>query len=98
MGISRTAKVERLVNEHLRAQGRRDPKGGFRCFWCPNKTSTSSIETSGTLKIVKNGLELRKLRPPKVEGGEELKKKKHQTFQSRFLNNKKIPHMLPYCY
>jgi len=77
MGISRTAWVERLVSEDLRAQGRPDPRGGFCCFWCPNKTSTPSIDASDTLKIVKNGLELRKLRPPKVEGVKNSKKNRH---------------------
>jgi hypothetical protein len=59
------SRVNWPVTEHLSAQGRPDPKGGLRCSWCSNKTSTSPIGPPGALKIVKNGLELRKLWPPK---------------------------------
>jgi hypothetical protein len=90
MGISRTTWVERLVSKDLRAQGRPDPRGGFCCFWCPNETSTPSIDTSDTLKIVKNRLELRKFTTDQSRGGQELKTNRHRTFQSRLSNNQKI--------
>jgi hypothetical protein len=53
------------MNDHLIAYGKPDPKGWLHCFWCPNKTSTLHIGTLGTLIIVKNGFELRKLQPQK---------------------------------
>jgi hypothetical protein len=59
------SRVNWLVTEHLSTQGRPDPKGGLHCSWCSNKTSTPPIGPLGALKIVKNGLELRKLWPPK---------------------------------
>ncbi len=58
-------KVERSFSKNLSAQGRPDPRGGLCCFWHLNKTSTPLIGTSSALKIVKNKLELRKLRPSK---------------------------------
>jgi len=70
----RTTKVEWPVTEHLSAQGRPDPRGGVCCFWCPNKIWTSPLEASGTLTIVKNGSEMRKLQPPKVQRVENSKK------------------------
>jgi hypothetical protein len=32
------ARVNQPVTEHLSTQGRLDPKGVVRCFWCPNNT------------------------------------------------------------
>jgi len=49
------------VSEHLNAQGRPDPRGGFPCFWCP-------LGVSDPIEVFKNGLEMKKLCPPKVEG------------------------------
>jgi hypothetical protein len=43
-------------------------------FWCPNKTWTPPLGTSGTLAIVENRLEIRKLWPHKVKGVENSKK------------------------
>ncbi len=62
------------MSDHLSAQGRLDPRGGLCCFWCPNKTYNPPIGASGALKIVKNGLELKKLRPLKVKGSRTQKK------------------------
>jgi len=56
------------VTKHLNTQGRPDPRGELRCFWCPNKTWTLPIGTFGALKIVKNEIKMTKLRSPKVEG------------------------------
>jgi len=60
------------MSDHLSAQGRPDPRGGLPCFQCPKKNLDpyycTTIVICGTLKIVKNILELRKLWPPKVEG------------------------------
>ncbi len=52
-------------------------RGGLHCFWCLNKTSTPPIITSGALKIVKNGIELRKLWLLKVEGVKNSKKQNY---------------------
>jgi hypothetical protein len=57
-------------------QGRLDPRGGLRCFWCPNKTGTSPVGASDTLTIVENGLEMRKLRPSRVNRVKNSKKNK----------------------
>jgi hypothetical protein len=31
-------RLNRPVTEHLSTQGRLDPRGALRCFWCPNNT------------------------------------------------------------
>jgi hypothetical protein len=31
-------RVKQPVTEHFSASGRPDARGGFPCFWCPNKT------------------------------------------------------------
>jgi hypothetical protein len=69
-------RVNQLVTKHLSAQGRLDPRGGLHCFWYPNKTWTPSLDAFGTLKLVKNGIELKKLQPLKVQGVKTSKKKK----------------------
>ncbi len=51
-------------------------------FLVSKKNLNPSYYTFGTLKIVKNGIELRKLRPLNIERGQELKKINHQTLQS----------------
>jgi hypothetical protein len=61
-------RVNQLVIKHLSTQGKLDPRGEFHCFLYPNKTWTPPIGPSSALKIVKKGIRLRKLRPPKVEG------------------------------
>jgi hypothetical protein len=62
------------MSDHLNAQSKSDPRGGLCCFSCPNKTWTHPIGTYDTLKLVKNGLELKKLQPPKVKGVKNSKK------------------------
>jgi hypothetical protein len=52
------------------------------CFWCPNKTSTSPLGTSNTLAIIKTGLEMRKLWPPKVKGVKNSKKEPLNTMKA----------------
>jgi hypothetical protein len=65
------------VSKHLSIQGRPDPRGALCCFWCPNKTLTLPLDTFDALKIIKTGLEIRKLHCPlKVEG---VKNSKRQT-------------------
>jgi hypothetical protein len=50
------------MSEHLSIQGSAKPgEEGLCCFWCPNEISTLPLDTSDALKIVKNGLEMRKL-------------------------------------
>jgi hypothetical protein len=61
--------------QHLNAQGKLDPRGRLHCFWCPNKTWTPFIDAPGTLKIVKDEIELKKLWLPKVEGSKTQKNK-----------------------
>jgi hypothetical protein len=77
---TRDSRVERLVSEHLSAQGRLDPNN-----LCPIKTWTPPIGASGGLKIFKNILEFTKLWPPKLEGSRTQKKQttKHYKFGSQ---------------
>jgi hypothetical protein len=79
-------RVERPVTEHLIVQGRPDSRGGLIVFWCPNKTWTSPFDTSNTLTIVKSGLEMRKLKLPKVKGFKNSNKQTTKHYKSRFPN------------
>jgi hypothetical protein len=76
-------RVDQPMTKHLSAQGRKDPRGGLHCFWCPNKTWTLSPCASDTLTIVKNELGMRKLRPPKYS-----KTQTTQHYKGRFSNTK----------
>jgi len=91
-------KVEWPVSEHLSIQSKPNPRGKFRCFWCPKKTWMPPLGTFDVLKIVKNGLDMKLLWPPKVEGVKNSTKTNHQTLQSRFPNIQKNPCMLFFCY
>ncbi len=44
-------------------------------FWCPNKTLSPLLSGSNTLRIIENGLKMKKLWPPKVKGVKNSKKK-----------------------
>ncbi len=67
-------RVNQLVIEHFSNQGGLDPKGGLCCFCCPKQTWTPRIGAYGTLKIVKHGIELKKIRSPKIERSRTQKK------------------------
>jgi len=54
-----------------------------------------SYGTSGALKIVKNGIELKKLWPPKIEKVKKSKKQTIECYKGQFLNIKKC---LACCY
>jgi hypothetical protein len=72
-------RVDGLVTKQ---QGRLDPRGGLRCFWCPNKTGASPVGASDTLTIVENRLEMRKFWSSRVvKGVKNSKKTNHQTLQ-----------------
>jgi len=85
---SNPTRVDRPVTKHLSTQSRPDPRGGLCCLWCPNKTSTLLL-VHLTLTIIENGLEMRKLWPPKVKGGQELKKQTTKHYKGWFLNTQK---------
>jgi hypothetical protein len=74
-----TSRVGQPVTEHLSTRGRPNPRGGFHCFWCGNKTWPSPHPTLGTLTIIENRLEMRKLWPPKLKRVENSKKKPPNT-------------------
>jgi hypothetical protein len=78
------------VIEHLNAQGKQDRKGGLYFFWCQNKTWTPPIGTYGTQKIVKNGIELKKLWPPKIKEVKNFKKTNYQMLQRPVCEHPKI--------
>jgi hypothetical protein len=65
------------MTEHLSAQGRQDPRGASIICSVENKTWTPPIDISNTLKIIKNGIKLRKLWPPKVKGVKNSKNTNH---------------------
>ncbi len=59
------SRVERSVSEHLsihgQAESQRGGWGALCCLCCPNEISTPPFDTSDdALKIVENGLEMRK--------------------------------------
>jgi hypothetical protein len=90
------------VTKHLSAQDWPDPRGGFCCFWCLNKTWTPSpLGAFDTLTIVKNGLEMRKFWPLKVKRSR-TKITYHQTPPQRSVlkhsKHSKHSNMLLYCY
>jgi hypothetical protein len=91
-------RVNWLVTKHLSSQGRLDPRGGLHCFRYPNKPWTPPIDAFGTLKPVKNGIELKKLQPPKVQGVKNSTKKKSLNItKAGSQTPKKIPCMLLCC-
>ncbi len=55
------------MSDRLSAQGRPDPRGRTLLFLVSKQNLNLPIGTFGTLKIIKNGVELKKLRPPKIE-------------------------------
>jgi hypothetical protein len=68
------------VSKHLSIQGRPNPRGGLCCFWCPNKTLTPPLNAFDALKIVKTGLEMRKLHCPlNIEGSRTQKDEPQNT-------------------
>jgi hypothetical protein len=64
-------RTDRLLTEHLSTQGKPDPRGGLHSNVQNNLTPFSF----DTLTIVENGLEMRKLWPPKVKGVKNSKNK-----------------------
>jgi hypothetical protein len=97
LAISSNPRVNQLVIEYLRIQGRSDPRARF-CVGVWKKTWTPCLGASNTLIIVKNGLKWKSYGPPKVKG---VKNKKIQTieyYKGRFPNTQNIPCMLLYCY
>ncbi len=56
------------------------------------------LGTFDTLKIVKNGLDMKLLWPPKVKGVKNSTKTNHQTLQRQFPNTQKNPCMLIFRY
>jgi hypothetical protein len=62
--ITTSARVDRLVTEHLSAQGRPDPRGVSVVSGVQTKLEHFTL-TFDRLTIIKNGLKMRKLQPPK---------------------------------
>jgi hypothetical protein len=58
------------------------------------------VGTFDALKIIKKkeGIELRKLSPPKIEGVKNFKKQNIKPYKGRFLTTQNIPCMLLRCY
>jgi hypothetical protein len=64
------------------------PLWGLYCFWCPNKTWILHLSASNAPRIVKNGLQMTKLWPPKVKGVKNSKKN-HWKLQRLILKHPK---------
>jgi len=62
-------------------------------FLVPNKTLSPPLGISKKIRIVKNGLEMRKLWPPKVKGVKNSKKT-IEHYKGQFLNTQKVLFML----
>jgi len=90
LNFSLPTRVDWLVIEHLNVQGRPDPRARLHCFWCSNKTWTPLLGASDTLTIVKNSLEMTKLRSPKVKGVKNSKNQTTEHYKAQFLNTKKF--------
>ncbi len=91
-------KVEWPMSEHWSIQGKSNSRGKLRYFRCPKKTWMPPLGTFDALKIVKNGLDMKLLWLPKVEGVKNSTKTNHQTLQKRFSNTQKNPCMLIFRY
>jgi hypothetical protein len=94
---SRTVRVERLVSVPLKSSGQAGSKGGFRCFWCPNKTSTLSIDSSGTLENRQKWIIIGKVMGPQSR---QVKNSKKQTSNASkpVPEQQNIPRTLLCCY
>jgi len=68
-------RVNQLVFQTHKHLGRLDPRGGLHCFWCLNKAWTPLIGAFCAQKIIKNGIELKKLCHPQIRGGPRTQKK-----------------------
>jgi hypothetical protein len=55
-----------IIMHGLSAQGRLDPRGGFHCFWCLNKTLNPFA--SGALKIIKKWIKIEKVMTSQSRG------------------------------
>jgi hypothetical protein len=80
------SRVSRLVSKHLMKGLLAVSTGGPHCLWCPKTKWSPPLGTSVTLKIDKNWLKARKLRPPKQGGLFFFSKFLNQTTQSLFPN------------
>jgi hypothetical protein len=70
-----------MVGERaFKCSGQARSKGGFHCFYVQTKLEPLLF---AHFKIVKNGLELRKLQPPKIEGSKTQKKIKMNSQASK---------------
>ncbi len=75
--------------EHLSIQSKLDPRRAMLVL-VSKKTWTSLIgDRSKTPIFFKNGVELRKLQPPKIEGVKNSKRKTTKHYKDRFLNTQK---------
>jgi hypothetical protein len=91
-------RVDQPVAKHLNAWGRPDPRGGFRCFWCPNKSWTPPLGASDTLIIVKkNKIRNEKVPAPQSKGVRTQKTKSLNITKVGSRTLKKFPFML-LCY
>jgi hypothetical protein len=80
-------RVDWLVTEHLSALGRQAGVEGRASLVLVSK---QNLDTSDTLTIVENGLEIRKLWPHKVKGSRTQKNKPHNTTKAGSQTPKKF--------
>jgi hypothetical protein len=67
--------------------------GGFCWFWCQNKTWSPPLGAFNAIRIVENGLKMRKLWSPKIKGVRNSKNT-IEHYKGWFLNTQKVPFML----
>jgi hypothetical protein len=78
--------------------GQARSKGKVPLFLVSKQNLSPSIGASQALKIAKNGIKLKKLWPPKVEGSQIQKNKPSNVIKASSQTLKKNPCMFFYCY
>ncbi len=89
-----TGRVDRLVIQHLNAQGRSIPRRGLHCFWRPNKTWTPRLgciwHTNNHWKQIKS----EKVAGPQSKGVNNSKKQPTEHYKDCFSNIQKVVALL----
>jgi hypothetical protein len=85
-------------SQGLKGFGQAGSKGMAQLFLVSNKTWTPPVDSSDTLKTINNGLELRKLQPPKVEVVRNSKEQTNKPYKTTSQNKQKISCVFLYCY
>ncbi len=85
------------MNEHLSVQGKQDSREGS-IFLVLKQKLNPFLGAFEAQKIIKNQWEMRKSRPPKVEGVKNSNNKTSEPYKTWFPNTEKIPCLSFCCY